>query len=90
MSSNLVGYIVQSLDDDILTPPIGSKHLFITFSEAIQHAKALYESYMERCEEGIEGPFEIYKPTKQQVDFAGGQLIFRSRDIHIWIDVITR
>lgn len=90
MNAPIVGYIIQRLDEELILPPLGAKHLFLTFSEAIEHARSLYESYMEGCEEGLEGPFEIYKPTKQTVDLAGGALVFRSRDIHIWIDCILR
>jgi hypothetical protein len=90
MSSAIVGYIIQILDEEQLLPPMGMKHLFVTFKDAIEHGQALYQSYMEsRCEE-YEGPFEVYKPTKGDVDIAGGALIFRSRDIHIWIDGISR
>jgi hypothetical protein len=90
MTAPIVGYIIQTLDEELILPPYGAKHLFLTFTEAVEHAKALYESYMEKCEEGLEGPFEIYKPTKKDVDIAGGALLFRSRDIHIWIDCIHR
>lgn len=90
MPPPIVGYIIQTLDEEKLLPPFGAKHLFLTYKEAREHAQSLYESYMESCSDGLEGPFEIYKPTKEQVDLAGGAILFRSRDIHIWIDCILR
>lgn len=90
MASHILGYIVQSLDENILAPPIQARRLFTHFSEAIQHAKELYGHYMEDHTDEIAGPFEVYSPTKKHIDFAGGALVFRSRDLHIWIDCIIQ
>lgn len=90
MPPHILGYIVQSLDENIIMPPIQARHMFLHFSEALQHAKEVYSSYMEEHTDEDAGPFELYSPTKQHVDFAGGGLVFRSRDLHVWIDCITQ
>lgn len=88
MSTRILGYIVQIFDEEMLAPPMGGKHLFETFAEAMRHAKDIYHTYIEVNELDKDGLWEVYTPTKQHVDLSGGALVFRSREYHVWIDTI--
>ena len=83
------GYIVQQFNEDAPFPPMSAKKLFPVFAQALRHAQVMADEFTENREEEIEGPFEVYRPTKQAVDILGFAVVFRSRDIHIWIEAIV-
>jgi hypothetical protein len=82
------GYIVQQFDEDAPFPPMSARRLFPVFAQALRHAQGLAEEYQMNREEHMEGPFEAYRPSKQSVDISGFGVVFRSRDVHIWIEAI--
>jgi hypothetical protein len=82
------GYIVQQFNEDAPFPPMSARRLFPVFAQALRYGHSLAEEYQENREEEVEGPFEIYRPSKQSVDISGFGLVFRSRDIHIWIEAV--
>ena len=90
MQSHILGYIVQKFDEEMLSPPIGAKILFTRFSDAIAHAKEIYQNYLGQFEDVDIGPFEFYSPKKEHVDLGGGAMVFRSRDIQVWIDAVIQ
>lgn len=85
---DIVGYIVQYFDEDAHSPMRGGKILFKVFAQALRYAEETYQSYMQERQEDIEGPFEVFRPTKKDTDLATSSLVFRSRDIWIWIECI--
>lgn len=83
-----VGYIVQYFDEDAISPMRGGKIMFKVFAQALRYAEETYQTYMHERQEHIEGPFEIFHPTKKDTDSTSSSLVFRSRDIWIWIECI--
>lgn len=84
----IYGYIVQQFDEDAPFPPMAARKLFPVFAQALRYAQGLAEDYQQNREEEIEGPFEVYRPSKQSVDISGFGVVFRSRDVYIWIEAI--
>lgn len=82
------GFIVQRFHEDDSHPLGGAKQLFSTFEEAFIAAKEMASDYIFDRQEDIEGPFELFSPTEEETLIKGSTLVFRSRDIWIWLDVI--
>ena len=84
-----IGYIVQYSDEEDYTIYHGFMRLYRNFSEALDHAKALYQTYLEKhCSEEV-GIFEVYSPTKRQCDTQGSVKVFECRDRIVWIDCVV-
>lgn len=87
--TSVLGYIVQYSDDEAYTPYHGAVKLHRKFQNAMENAQEIVRSYLEARDEEHEGPFESYKPTKQNCDSAGSVIVFRSRQFILWIDCIV-
>ena len=83
-----IGYIVQYSDEDDYTIYHGFMKLFRHFSEALDHAKGIYQSYLESHDETEVGHFEVRNPTKKQCDDQGSVTVFESRGYIVWIDCV--
>lgn len=87
--STLLGYIVQSQNDDDFTPYHGQMKLYRSFQDALTQAKELVGLYLESHLEGYDGPFDSHSPSKKQCDDAGSVVVFRSANCIIWIDKVV-
>ena len=85
---SILGYIIQFFDEEATIPCMNHKRLFKHFSKALESAEEMYRDYILANNEEFLGPYEIIKPTKKEVDIAGSSVIFRSRDVYIWIECI--
>lgn len=84
----ILGYIVQYLDEESLTPNGPGKRLFTDFQEALNHAHELIHTWHETNTPQSDGPIEYNKTTKQMVDAQHSALVFRSREVFIWIEIV--
>lgn len=84
----ICGYIVQSFHEDSNLPLTGPKRLIQNFETAFEAARDMAREYIMNRQEEIEGPFEMFSPTEEEIEVKGSCLIFRSRDIWIWLDAI--
>lgn len=85
---NAIGYIVQFSDEDAYTVYSGYKKLFRRFSEALDHAKALSQSYLESHNETEIHPFNSFSPTKKECDNQGSVVVFENQHYVVWIDCV--
>lgn len=86
---NSIGYIVQHADEDSYTVYSGFKKLFRVFSQALEHAKTISQSYLESHDPSEVFPFQSYTPTKKECDQQGSVVVFENRQIVVWIDCVT-
>jgi hypothetical protein len=84
----ILGYIVQYSNEDDYTVYHGFVKLHRTFSSALDHAKDTYRGYLEQMDEAYDGPYETYSPSKKECDERGSVVIFRSREMVVWIDCV--
>ena len=84
----VLGYIVQYSNEEDYTVYHGFVKLHRTFTSALEQAKDIYRGYLENNQEQFDEPFEVCKPTKKQCDDAGSVIVFRSRDMIVWIDCV--
>ena len=87
---NIVGYIVQYFNEEQLMPETGYKHLYKSFNQALESAKARVQEYLVQHDEMLAEPLEIHTPTKKQTDSDGYSIVFRNVEIQIWIEVIVQ
>lgn len=85
--STILGYIIESLDEESIVPFQGSKKLHKVFAEALREAQTLYNSYMENYPENA--PYEIQKPTKKRVDEEGSVAVFKGETFCVSITCIV-
>jgi hypothetical protein len=86
---NILGYIVQVFYEDNFMPDTGYKHLFTTYSHALQLAEVKVQEYL-TLRQGIPHHyFEMNAPTKKQVDANGFAIVYRNTELQIWIEVIV-
>lgn len=83
-----LGYIVQHLDEDSLTPNGPGKRLFTTFEDALEHAKEIIQTWFEHNTESAEGPVEFYTITQKMVDDQHSAMVFRSACVFVWIEIV--
>lgn len=83
-----IGYIVQFSNEDDYTVYSGYKKLFRVFSQALEHAKALRESYLESHDETEVYPFKSSSPTKKECDNQGSVVVFENSQYIVWIDCV--
>ncbi len=83
-----IGYIVQYSDEDAYTVYTGYKKLFRVFSQALEHAKALSQSYLESHNQEEVHPFHSFTPTKKECDNQGSVVVFENREYIVWIDCV--
>jgi hypothetical protein len=83
-----LGYIVQYLDEDSLTPNGPGKRLFTKFEEAFDHTKELISEWYEKNADPGDGPVEKYEITQKIVDAQHSALVFRSAVVFIWIEIV--
>jgi hypothetical protein len=86
---NILGYIVQFFNEECFMPETGYKHLFKSFSQALEHAKMKFQDYVMVNPDVLEGYYDLYTPAKKQADENGYVVVFRSPDVQIWIEVIV-
>lgn len=83
-----LGYIVQYLDEDSLIPNGPGKRLFQEFEEALDYAHELIHKWHETNTPQSDGPIEYSKITKEMIDAQYSAMVFRSRDVFIWIEIV--
>lgn len=83
-----LGYILQYLDEDSLVPNGPGKRLYVEFEEILNDAHELIQKWYETNTEVNDGPIEYQRVTKQMVDAQHSALIFRSREVFIWIEIV--
>lgn len=86
----ILGYIVQYFHEDKFMPETGYKHLYKTYSHALDYAKSRVQDYTNNFQTGLHEPFEYHSPTKKQTDDTGFSIIFRNSELQIWIEVIVQ
>lgn len=86
---NILGYIVQIFNEDRPLPDTGFKHLYKTYSHALQSAKCAVEDYLQQYNLENNRPYALHSPSKKYVDENGYALVFEDIDLHIWIEVIV-
>ena len=84
----LLGYIVQSFNEDEPIPRMGAKPLFPHFADAKDVARDMIQNFIANRDEAIEGPFQFFNPTESDILNTMSSLIFQSRDYFIWIDMV--
>ncbi len=84
----VLGYILQYLDEDSLTPNGPGKRLYTDFDEILNDAHELIQKWYETNTEQGDGPVEYTKLTKEIVDAQHSALLFRSREVFIWIEIV--
>lgn len=84
----IIGYILQYLDEDSLTPNGPGKRLYTDFSEVLNDAHELIQTWYEHNSEANDGPVEYYKITEEMMQAQHSALLFRSREVFIWIEIV--
>jgi hypothetical protein len=84
----ILGYILQYLDEDSLTPNGPGKRLYSDFQEVLYDAHELIQKWYETNTETNDGPIEYQSITRQMVENQSSVLLFRSRDVFIWIEIV--
>ena len=84
----VLGYILQYLDEESLTPNGPGKRLYTDFDEILNDAHELIHKWYETNTEQNDGPVEYYKITKEMVDVQQSVLVFRSREVFVWIEIV--
>ena len=86
----IVGYIVQTFHEDKPLPDSGFKHLYKTYSHALEYAKSRMQDYLHQYYDVDDNrPYEIHTPSKKSVDQNGYAIVFDDSEIHIWIEVVV-
>jgi hypothetical protein len=85
---NPLGYILQYLDEESLSPNGPGKRLYTNFDEIMNDAHELIEKWYETNTPQNDGPIEYQKVTKEMVDAQSSVLVFRSREVFIWIEIV--
>ena len=85
---NVLGFIVQFSDEDAYTVYTGYKKLFRSFSQALEHAKTIVQSYIESHDQTEIHPFQTYTPTKKACTEQGSAVIFENSHYVVWIDCV--
>jgi hypothetical protein len=83
-----LGYILQYLDEESLTPNGPGKRLYTQFEEIINDAHELIQKWYETNTPQGDGPIEYHTVTKSMIDAQQSVLLFRSRDVFIWIEIV--
>ncbi len=84
----VLGYILQYLDEESLIPNGPGKRLYTDFDEILNDAQELIQKWYESNTEQGDGPVEYNKLTKAIVDAQHSAMVFRSRDVLIWIEIV--
>lgn len=88
---NILGYIVQVFHEDNFLPETGFKHLYTSYSHALDYANIKLQEYLNVNGNNPQVYFEHHTPTKKQVDENGYVMVFRNSEVQIWIEaIITR
>jgi hypothetical protein len=86
---NILGYIVQVFHEDKFLPDTGFKHLYTTYSHALEYADIKVQEYLTENPNTPQIYFEHHKPTKKQLDDNGYEMVFRNPEIQIWIETVV-
>lgn len=84
----VLGYILQYFDEESLIPNGPGKRLYTDFEEILNDAHELIQRWYELNTPQNDGPVEYQKVTKAMVDAQHSVLMFRSRDVFIWIEIL--
>ena len=84
----IVGYILQYLDEESLIPNGPGKRIYTDFEEIMNDAHELIQKLYEMNTPQSDGPVEYQKVTKEMVDAQHSALVFRSREVFIWIEIV--
>lgn len=84
----VLGYILQYLDEESLIPNGPGKRLYTDFDEIINDAHELVVKWYEVNTEQGDGPVEYHKLTKDMLHARHSAILFRSRDVLIWIEIV--
>lgn len=83
-----LGYILQYLDEQSLVPNGPGKRLYFDFQEVLNDAHEIIQKWYETNTEENDGPIEYQTVTKQMVDSQNSALLFRSREVFVWIEIV--
>jgi hypothetical protein len=83
-----VGYILQYFDEESLIPNGPGKRLYTDFDQVLNDAHELIQKWYEINTDANDGPVEYQKVTQAMVDAQQSVLMFRSRDVFIWIEIV--
>ena len=83
-----IGYIVQYSDEDAYTVYTGYKKLFRVFSQALEHAKEISQTYLQSHELNEVYPFQSHSPSKKECDQQGSVVVFENPQYIVWIDCV--
>lgn len=84
----VLGYILQYLDEDSLTPNGPGKRLYTDFTEILNDAHEVVQKWYEMNNPQLDGPVEYQKVTKEMVENQHSALVFRSREVFLWIEIV--
>jgi hypothetical protein len=84
----ILGYILQYLDEESLTPNGPGKRLYSDFEEVLKDGHELIQKWYETNTEINDGPIEYQTVTQQLVENQSSVLLFRSREVFIWIEIV--
>jgi hypothetical protein len=84
----ILGYILQYLDEESLIPYGPGKRLYTDFEEVLNDTHELIHKWYELNTPLNDGPIEYQKVTKAMVDAQHSALVFRSREVFIWIEIV--
>lgn len=84
----IIGYILQYFDEESLIPNGPGKRLYTEFEEVLNDAHELIQKWHETNTELSDGPIEYQNITKAMVDAQHSVLMFRSREVFIWIEIV--
>lgn len=86
----ILGYIVQTFHENKPLPESGFKHLYKTYSHALDYAKSCMQDYMQQYYDvDDDRTYEIHTPSKKFVDNNGYAVVFEDSEVHIWIEVVV-
>ena len=83
-----IGYIVQYSNEDDYTVYRGFVKLHRNFTEALEHATALYSEFLQSNHYQDGQIFNTYAPTKKTCDTHGSSVVFESAAYIVWIDCV--
>lgn len=86
----ILGYIIQCFHEDKILPDTGFKHLFKTYSDALDYARGRVQDYLTCAQANLDSPYEFHSPTKKQTDNMGYSIVFRNSEFQIWIEAIVQ
>lgn len=88
MGMKILGYILQYLDEESITPTGPGKRLYTDFEEIVYDAHELINLWYTKNTEEHDGPVEYNTITKEMVEAQSSGLLFRSREVFIWIELV--